>query len=196
VDVVLQSRTPKHGTGRIHPKTAARHDRIAFLLLIHIIFGGITKCSRIVYRPQGNRVNAVCPPLYFSIAIMHAWGTLFSLTPCGQGHLSAARSPATEPSSNLGRGRDVRGHCLVWKKKRALLRRFLPFVYGTHPRKTIWAICVPPWTQSSFSTFFRLGRYAHRIARRIGRHQRQDPVPRQAARPSCIPSRPSPHASV
>jgi transposase InsO family protein len=33
VDVVLQSRTPKYGTGRIYPKTAASHGRVVFLLL-------------------------------------------------------------------------------------------------------------------------------------------------------------------
>jgi hypothetical protein len=32
MDVVLQSRTPKYGLGRHHPKTAAGHGRIAFLL--------------------------------------------------------------------------------------------------------------------------------------------------------------------
>src|SRR5690606_36474510 len=43
VDVVLQSRTPKHGIGRHHPKTAAGHGRIAFLLLAIAKNGGITR---------------------------------------------------------------------------------------------------------------------------------------------------------
>src|SRR5690606_3900941 len=42
VDVVLQSRTSKHGIGRHHPKTAAGHGRIAFLLLAIAKNGGIT----------------------------------------------------------------------------------------------------------------------------------------------------------
>src|SRR5690606_19942408 len=42
VDVVLQSRAPKYGSGRIYPKTAARHGRVAFLLLAIAINGGIT----------------------------------------------------------------------------------------------------------------------------------------------------------
>lgn len=33
VDVVLQSRTPEYGSGRIYPKTTVGHDRIAFLFL-------------------------------------------------------------------------------------------------------------------------------------------------------------------
>src|SRR5690606_11846916 len=40
VDVVLQSRAPKYGSGRIYPKTAARHGRVAFLLLAIAINGG------------------------------------------------------------------------------------------------------------------------------------------------------------
>src|SRR5690606_27944102 len=43
VDVVLQSRAPKYGSGRICPKTAARHGRVAFLLLAIAINGGITR---------------------------------------------------------------------------------------------------------------------------------------------------------
>src|SRR5690606_33938256 len=42
MDVVLQSRTPKYGIGRIHPKTAAGHGRIALLLLSTVKNGGIT----------------------------------------------------------------------------------------------------------------------------------------------------------
>jgi len=39
----LQSRAPKHGSGRIYPETAVGHDRIAFLLLAIAINGGITE---------------------------------------------------------------------------------------------------------------------------------------------------------
>lgn len=42
MDVVLQSRTPKYGIGRIHPKTAAGHGCIALLLLGTVKNGGIT----------------------------------------------------------------------------------------------------------------------------------------------------------
>ena len=42
---VLQSRTPKYGTGRLHPQTAASHGCVAFLLLPIAKNGGITKAS-------------------------------------------------------------------------------------------------------------------------------------------------------
>src|SRR5690554_6512334 len=42
MDVVLQSRTPKYGIWRIHPKTAAGHGCIALLLLGTVKNGGIT----------------------------------------------------------------------------------------------------------------------------------------------------------
>src|SRR5690606_7004002 len=42
MDMVLQSRTPKYGLGRHHPKTAAGHGRVAFLLLAIAKNGGIT----------------------------------------------------------------------------------------------------------------------------------------------------------
>lgn len=42
VDVVLQSRAPKYGSGRIYPKTAVSHGRVAFLLLPIAKNGGIT----------------------------------------------------------------------------------------------------------------------------------------------------------
>lgn len=46
VDVVLQSRAPKYGSGQIYPKTAVSHGRVAFLLLAIAKNGGITAPSR------------------------------------------------------------------------------------------------------------------------------------------------------
>lgn len=42
VDVVLQSRAPKYGSGWIYPQTAVGHGRVAFLLLAIVKNGGIT----------------------------------------------------------------------------------------------------------------------------------------------------------
>ncbi len=47
MDAVLQSRTPKHGSGRHHPETAAGHGRVG-LLLTTTENGGITM------DPRGN----------------------------------------------------------------------------------------------------------------------------------------------
>jgi len=59
VDVVLQSRAPKYGSGRIYPKTAARHGRVAFLLLAIAINGGITKLRGALPDPRSHRICQV-----------------------------------------------------------------------------------------------------------------------------------------
>jgi len=40
--LVLQSRAPKYGIGRYHPKTATGHGRMTFLLLFNAKNGEIT----------------------------------------------------------------------------------------------------------------------------------------------------------
>lgn len=45
VDMVLQSRAPKYGSGWIYPKTAVGHGRVAFLLLAIAKNGGITNTA-------------------------------------------------------------------------------------------------------------------------------------------------------
>src|SRR5690606_12829404 len=47
LDVVLQSRAPKYGIGRNHPKTAAGHGCIALLLLGTVKNGVITSSSMV-----------------------------------------------------------------------------------------------------------------------------------------------------
>src|SRR5690606_32987550 len=64
VDVVLQSRAPKHGSGRIYPETAVGHDRIAFLLLAIAINGGITGGLPCLWRcltPFGSQTPVGAP---------------------------------------------------------------------------------------------------------------------------------------
>src|SRR5690606_28725106 len=80
MDVVLQSRTPKHGTGRHHPKTAAGHGRIAFLLLAIAKNGGITQGRTLrvlaVLNPDGSRYIKDAPPIQKTLRdfpVMQSW---------------------------------------------------------------------------------------------------------------------------
>ena len=49
VDVVLQSRAPKYGSGQIYPKTAVSHGRVAFLLRVMVISGVWKQAEGVAY---------------------------------------------------------------------------------------------------------------------------------------------------
>src|SRR5690606_23317967 len=74
MDVVLQSRTSKYGIGRIHPKTAAGHGRIALLLLSTVKNGGITVpllWARAAHSDR-SRASATWEPLSLSFKGLQA----------------------------------------------------------------------------------------------------------------------------
>src|SRR5690606_33786589 len=77
LDVVLQSRAPKYGIGRNHPKTAAGHGCIALLLLGTVKNGVITA-------PLQQRV--LLPP-----------------TPCARQRATSGFSACTQQAAGLSR---------------------------------------------------------------------------------------------